>query len=115
IVGLGAGWFEAEFTGTGCPFPKLGERMRALEETVEILKRLWREPRATFEGRHFSVRDAVCEPKPLPRPGDAPDRPPILIGGGGERVLMGIAARHADIWNNLAIFQGQLGRKVEAL
>jgi len=108
VVGLGAGWFEAEFTGTGCAFPKLGERMRALEETAQILKLLWTEPRASFAGRHFSLKDAICEPKPL-------RRPPILIGGGGERVLMGIAARHADIWNNLAVFQPQLGAKIEAL
>ena len=108
MVGLGAGWFEAEFTGTGSPFPKLGERMRALEETAEILKRLWSEERASFAGRHFSIENAICEPKPL-------RRPPILIGGGGERVLMGIAARHADIWNNLAVFQPQLGAKIEAL
>jgi F420-dependent oxidoreductase-like protein len=108
LVGLGAGWFEAEFAGTGCAFPKLGERMRALEETVEILTRLWSEPKSTFHGRHFSVKDAICEPKPL-------RKPPILIGGGGERVLMGIAARHADIWNNLAVLQPQLGAKVEAL
>jgi alkanesulfonate monooxygenase SsuD/methylene tetrahydromethanopterin reductase-like flavin-dependent oxidoreductase (luciferase family) len=115
IVGLGAGWFEAEFTGTGCAFPKLGERMRALEETVQILKLLWTEPKASFEGRYFSVRDALCEPKPLPRAGGAPPRPPILIGGGGERVLMGIAARHADLWNNLAVFQPQLAAKIDAL
>jgi F420-dependent oxidoreductase-like protein len=108
IAGLGAGWFEAEFQGYGCPFPPLRERMRALDETAEILKRLWTEERASFEGRHFSVKDAICEPKPL-------RRPPILIGGGGEKVLMGIAARHADIWNNLAVFQPQLGAKVEAL
>jgi F420-dependent oxidoreductase-like protein len=114
VVGLGAGWFEAEFTATGCAFPRLGERMRALEETAEILKRLWSEPRATFEGRHFSVKDAICEPKPVVR-ADGTARPPILIGGGGERVLMGIAARHADVWNNLAVFQPQLGRKIEAL
>ena len=108
IAGLGAGWFEPEFTSYGLPFPALGERMRALEETAEILKRLWTEERATFEGRHFSVKDAICEPKPV-------RRPPILIGGGGEKVLMGIVARHADIWNNLAVFQPQLGAKIEAL
>ncbi len=108
IVGLGAGWFQAEFEGTGSPFPALRERMRALEETAEILKRLFSEERTSFEGKHFRLKDAFSEPKPV-------RRPPILIGGGGERVLMGIAARHADIWNNLAVMQGQLGQKVEAL
>lgn len=108
IAGLGAGWNQPEFEAYGCAFPSLGERMRALEECVEILKRLWTEERASYRGAHFSVRDAYCEPKPI-------RRPPILIGGGGERVLMRIVARHADIWNNLAVYQGQLGAKVEAL
>jgi F420-dependent oxidoreductase-like protein len=108
IVGLGAGWFEAEFRGTGSAFPALGERMRALEETAVILRRLFSEERVTFEGRHFHVSDAVCEPKPL-------RRTPLLIGGSGEKVLLRIAAQHADIWNNLAVFQAQLGAKVEAL
>ncbi|HKC51254.1 MAG TPA: LLM class flavin-dependent oxidoreductase [Myxococcota bacterium] len=108
IVGLGAGWFEAEFRGTGCAFPPLGERMKALEETAIILRRLFSEERVSFEGRHFRVSDAVCEPKPL-------RRTPILIGGSGEKVLLRIAAQHADIWNNLAVFQAQLGAKVTAL
>jgi F420-dependent oxidoreductase-like protein len=108
IVGLGAGWFEAEFRGTGSAFPPLGERMRALEETAVILRRLFSEERVTFEGRHFRVLDAVCEPKPL-------RRTPLLIGGSGEKVLLRIAAQYADIWNNLAVFQAQLGAKVEAL
>jgi probable F420-dependent oxidoreductase len=108
IVGLGAGWFEPEFTATGCDFPPLRERQRALDETCEILKRAWTEERVSFEGKHFSVKDLICEPKPV-------RRPPILVGGGGERVLMGIAARHADIWNNMAVFQPQLGDKVAAL
>ena len=108
IVGLGAGWFEPEFKDTGCAFPPLRERLRALEETVQILKAMWADEKATFEGKHFSVHDAVCEPKPSVRP-------QILIGGGGEKVLMGIAARHADVWNNMAVHQAQLGAKVEAL
>ncbi len=108
IVGLGAGWFGAEFEGYGCEFPSLGERMRALDETAQILELLWTEERASFEGRYFSLRDAVCEPKPI-------RRPPLLIGGGGERVLMGIAARRADIWNNMAVAQAQLATKIEAL
>jgi F420-dependent oxidoreductase-like protein len=108
IVGLGAGWFQAEFEAYGCAFPPLGERMQALDECAEILRRLWTEERVSFAGRHFEVKDAICEPKPI-------RRPPLLIGGSGERVLMGIAARHADIWNNLAAFQPQLGAKIEAL
>ena len=108
IAGLGAGWFPPEFEQTGCAFPSTRERLRALEEMVEILKRLWTDERASFEGRYFQVKDAVCEPKPS-------RRPEILIGGGGEQVLMGIAARHADTWNNMAIFQAALPRKVEAL
>jgi F420-dependent oxidoreductase-like protein len=108
IVGLGCGWFASEFEAYGCPFPPIGERLRALEETVEVMKRLWVEERVTFEGRHVTVRDAMCEPKPG-------RRPPILIGGGGEKVLLRIAARHADIWNNLAVMQPELGRKVEVL
>ncbi len=108
IMGLGAGWFQPEFEQTGCPFPSLGERMLALEETAQILTGLWTEERFTLEGKYFQVRDAICEPKPV-------RRPPILIGGTGEKVLMGIVARHADIWNNMAIAQAQLGQKVEAL
>lgn len=108
IVGLGAGWFGAEFEGTGSPFPSLPERMQALEETAQILKRLWSDAKASFEGKHFSIHEAICEPKPV-------RRPPLLIGGGGERLLMGIAVRHADIWNNLAVFQAQLAGKIEAL
>jgi len=108
IAGLGAGWFPPEFEQTGCAFPSTRERLRALEESVEIMKRMWTEEKATFEGRHFSVHEALCEPKPE-------KQPEILIGGGGEKVLMGIAAKHADTWNNMAVHQAALPQKVEAL
>ncbi len=108
IAGLGAGWFKPEFEGYGCEFPELGERMQALDETCEILKRLFVEEKLSFEGKHFRTSDCVLEPKPV-------RRPPILVGGGGERVLMGIVARHADIWNNMAVAQAVLPQKIEAL
>jgi F420-dependent oxidoreductase-like protein len=108
IAGLGAGWFEPEFTGTGSAFPSTRERLRALEESVQILKGMWTEERFSFHGKHFSVSDVICEPKPE-------QAPEVLIGGGGEKVLMGIAARYADTWNNMAVFQAELGNKIEAL
>jgi probable F420-dependent oxidoreductase len=108
VVGLGSGWFATEFESYGLPFPPVKERLRALDETAAALKRLWSEPSVTFEGRHVRLQDAMCEPKPV-------RRPPILIGGGGEKVLMGIVARHADIWNNLAVNQGDLAAKRDVL
>jgi len=108
IAGLGAGWFPPEYEQTGCAFPNTRERLRALEEMVEILKRMWTEEKATYKGQYFSVNEAMCEPKPVVAP-------EVLIGGGGEKVLMGIAARHADTWNNMATFQADLSKKVEAL
>jgi probable F420-dependent oxidoreductase len=108
IAGLGAGWFPPEFEQTGCVFPGTRERLRALEEMVEILKRMWTDEKASFEGRYFSVREAICEPKPE-------KLPEILIGGGGEKILMGIAAKHADTWNNMAVHQAALPTKIQAL
>jgi len=108
IVGLGSGWFASEYEAYGVPFPPVGERLRALDETCEIMKRLWTEEQATFAGVHARVEQAWCEPKPV-------RRPPILIGGGGEQKLLRIVARHADIWNNLAVNQAHLGPKAEVL
>jgi len=108
VVGLGSGWFAMEFESYGLPFPPVKDRLQALDETAAALKRLWTEPSVTFEGAHVTLRDAISEPKPV-------RRPPILIGGGGEKVLMGIVARHADIWNNLAVHQGQLREKRDVL
>ncbi len=108
IAGLGAGWFKPEFEAYGIEFPSLGSRLRALEESVQIMKQLWTKERADFSGDFASVHDAICEPKPV-------RVPPVLIGGGGEQVLMGIVARQADIWNNMAVYQAELASKVEAL
>ena len=110
IVGLGCGWFQMEFQGYGFPFPALGERLQQLDEAATLMKQLWTEPQASFQGRHFHTEAVFCEPKPVRRP-----HPPLLIGGGGERVLLRLAAQHADIWNNLAVHQAELAAKVERL
>lgn len=110
IVGLGCGWFQMEFQGYGYPFPPLRQRLEQLEEALVLMKQLWREPQVHFNGKHFRADAAYCEPKPVQKP-----HPPLLVGGGGERVLLHLAAAHADIWNNLAVNQNELGRKVERL
>src|SRR5437016_3446411 len=109
IVGLGAGWHQIEYEQYGYPFPPIGTRLEQLGEALEILRRMWTEERTTFDGRHFAVRDAVCNPKPVQR------RLPLLVGGGGERVLLRLVARHADIWNNLGVNHADVVRKRDVL
>jgi len=92
--GLGAGWFEQEFTAYGYDFPPIGVRLRQLDEGLRICRKMWTEERATFEGRYFRVTEAYCNPKPVQKP-----YPPIMVGGGGEKVLLRIVAEHADRWN----------------
>jgi F420-dependent oxidoreductase-like protein len=89
--GIGAGWYDTEYAAYGYEFPPAGTRIDMLEECVEIVTRMWSEPDATFEGRHFSVAGAQCDPKPLQQP-----RPPVWIGGGGERKTLRVVARLAD-------------------
>ncbi|GIF16398.1 TIGR03560 family F420-dependent LLM class oxidoreductase [Actinoplanes teichomyceticus] len=93
-VGLGAGWYEAEWRAYGYDFPPLGERLGRLRESVEILHRLWTEGRATLDGRYHRVSGAVCRPLPLQRGGI-----PMWIAGGGEKVTLRLAARHATYTN----------------
>ncbi len=94
-LGLGSGWFVEEFDAYGYEFRATGERLRRLRESLEILRRMWGpEPMASFDGKHFRLKDAVCQPKPLQSP-----HPPILIGGRGEKVLLRLVAEYADIWN----------------
>ncbi|MEJ2012046.1 MAG: LLM class flavin-dependent oxidoreductase [Anaerolineales bacterium] len=93
IVGIGAGWKQDEYRAYGYPYPPDSVRLEQLEETAIILKRMWNESPVTYEGKHYQVEAAYCEPKPDPAP-------PLLIGGGGEQVTLRIVAQHAD-WMNL--------------
>jgi F420-dependent oxidoreductase-like protein len=91
--GLGAAWFELEHEQYGIPFPRIGVRMDMLDEACRVARGLWTQETTTFEGRHFQLRDARCEPKPVQ------DHLPLVIGGSGERRTLRIVAEHADIWN----------------
>jgi F420-dependent oxidoreductase-like protein len=94
IFGIGAAWFELEHNAYGIPFYTVGERIRRLDEACEIIKQLWSQPQTTFAGRYYQITDAYCEPKPLRQP-----RPPIMIGGAGEKRMLRVIAKHADQWN----------------
>ena len=94
IMGIGAAWFEMEHTAYGIPFQTTAERIHRLDEAAEIIKRLWTEKQVTFEGRYYQLKDAYCEPKPLQQP-----RPRIMIGGSGEKLMLRVIAKRADIWN----------------
>jgi F420-dependent oxidoreductase-like protein len=92
-LGLGAAWFELEHQQYGIPFPRIGVRMDMLDEACRIVRGLWTQDRFTFEGKHWQVTDALCEPKPLQ------ERLPLVIGGSGEKRTLRIVAEHADIWH----------------
>ena len=109
ILGLGAGWHQQEYDEYGYDFPPIATRLAQLGETLEILRSLWTNERTTFAGKHFAVHDAACSPKPVQQ------RLPIMIGGGGEKVLLRHVARHADIWNNLGVYHAEVGRKRDVL
>jgi F420-dependent oxidoreductase-like protein len=92
--GIGAGWNELEHSTYGIPLYPPGERIRRLGEACEVIRRLWTEPVATFDGHYYQLTDARCEPKPVQKP-----YPPFVLGGGGEQLTLRVVAQYADIWN----------------
>lgn len=110
LLGLGAGWMDEEYRAYGYPFPSARVRVEQLEESLCILKAMFTEPRANFEGKYYSVSDAANNPKPVQKP-----HPPILIGGAGEKLLLRVVARHADIWNCPNNVAQQLPHKLDVL
>lgn len=91
--GIGAGWHEAEAVAYGIPFPRGGVRVEMLDEALSIVRKLWNEDKVTFKGKYYSVNDAVSIPKPIQKP-----YPPILVGGGGDKMLR-VIAKHANAWD----------------
>ncbi|MEY2566527.1 MAG: hypothetical protein QOE35_1056 [Actinomycetota bacterium] len=89
--GIGAGWYQNEYEAYGYEFPSAKVRIGQLREAVEIVKLMWSESEATYDGTYFSVKRANCDPKPLQQP-----HPPVLVGGGGEQLTLRVVARHAD-------------------
>ncbi|MQA98882.1 MAG: TIGR03560 family F420-dependent LLM class oxidoreductase [Actinobacteria bacterium] len=93
-LGMGAAWFEQEHRELGIDFPRPGERVRRLDEAVQVMTLLMTGDDVSFKGRHYRLRGASYNPKPVQHP-----HPPIWIGGGGERKMLPLAARRADVWH----------------
>jgi alkanesulfonate monooxygenase SsuD/methylene tetrahydromethanopterin reductase-like flavin-dependent oxidoreductase (luciferase family) len=92
VLGIGAGWNEEEYLAYGWPFPPARVRIAQLAEAIEVVRLMWTESPASYDGEHYRIRDARCEPRPSPLP-------PVMVGGSGEKYLLRVVARHADWWN----------------
>lgn len=107
--GIGAGWYELEHDQYGIRFPRIGERMDMLDETCRILRSMWTQDTTTFEGQHWQLKDAWCNPKPVQ------SHLPLVIGGSGEKRTLRIVAEHADIWNTFLSTDELFEHKLEVL
>jgi F420-dependent oxidoreductase-like protein len=110
-LGIGAAWNEREAVGLGAPFPPVKERFERLEETLQIVQRMWANNREPYQGQHYHLAEPINSPQPLSRP-----HPPILIGGMGENKTLRLVAQYADACNLFAFFGNDaLRQKLDAL
>ena len=108
-AGVGAGWNVPEHAAFGISFPSTKERMDRLEESICVMKALWSDGPATFDGHYYQLREAECYPKPIQRP------LPVMVGGVGEKRTLRIVARLADEWNSFGVNVDDYRRKREVL
>lgn len=92
--GIGAGWFEYEYKSYGYKFDDPSARIEQLDESISIIKKMWQNKKSSFTGKHYSIKNAICNPKPIQRP-----IPPIMVGGAGKKLLQ-VVARHASRYNH---------------
>jgi F420-dependent oxidoreductase-like protein len=109
-LGLGAAWYEREHHALGVPFPRLAERFERLEEALQICLQMWSDDDGPYNGTHYQLAETICSPRPIQHP-----RPPILIGGSGERKTLKLVARYADACNLFANSVSEIGRKIDVL
>lgn len=110
MLGIGAAWYDREHEGLGVPFPSMSERFERLEETLEIVQQMWSDDEGSYEGRHYRLAETVNVPPPVQSP-----RPPILIGGSGEKKTLRLVAQHADACNLFGENPAAIEHKLDVL
>lgn len=111
ILGIGAGWFEKEHQVYGIPFPPMKERTQAFAEALEVITKLWAaNPTVSFKGQFYTLTDAPFMPKPVQKP-----HPPIMIGGIGEKKILPLIAKYAQMWNIPSLPAEQIAEKSKIL
>ncbi len=110
-LGIGAAWYEREHKALGVPYPATAERFERLEETLQICLQMW-DPtnNGPYQGRHYQLAETLCVPPPVSSP-----RPPILIGGSGERKTLRLVAQYADACNLFGGTPAEISHKLDVL
>src|SRR3984885_10017917 len=108
MFGIGAAWYEREHRALGVPYPPLRDRFEMLEETLQICQQMWSDNDGPYTGKHYQLAETICVPQPI-------RRPPILIGGGGEKKTLRLVAQYADVWNSTDSEIDVLTHKIDVL
>ncbi|WP_028652085.1 LLM class F420-dependent oxidoreductase [Nocardioides halotolerans] len=109
MLGIGAAWYDREHEGLGVPFPSMSERFERLEETLQIVRRMWSGDTTPYAGTHYRLAEPVNVPPPVQSP------PPIMVGGSGEKKTLRLVAEHADACNIFGGPPDQVRHKLDVL
>jgi F420-dependent oxidoreductase-like protein len=110
MLGIGAAWYDREHAGLGVPFPSTSERFERLEETLQICQQMWSDENGAYVGTHYQLAETACVPPPVQQP-----RPPILIGGSGEKKTLRLVAKYGNACNLFAVDLETVAHKLDVL
>ena len=110
FLGIGAAWYEREHKALGVPYPPIKTRFEMLEEAIQVCEQMWSDDEGPYNGVHYQLAETICRPRPIQSP-----RPPILIGGSGEKKTLRLVAQYADACNLFSSADDELQRKLAIL